>query len=72
MKWLMTLYTAVLFFVLSPGILLSLPPKGSKFVVAMVHAVVFAAVFHFTHKLVWKATGGVARMPMPVEGFKRR
>jgi len=50
------LYIAVLFFVLSPGILLSLPSGGSKTTVAAVHALVFALVFHFTHKIVWNAT----------------
>ena len=53
MNWFVTVYTALLFFVLTPGILLSLPPGGSKMMVALVHAVVFALVFHFTHKMVW-------------------
>ena len=47
-----TIYVALLFFVLAPGILLSLPPGGSKMTVAAVHAVVFALIFHFTHNLV--------------------
>jgi hypothetical protein len=46
-------YLVLLFFILSPGVLLSLPPKGGKYVVAFVHALVFAVVFHFTHKIVW-------------------
>ena len=46
------LYVALLFFVLSPGVLLSLPSGGSTLTVAAVHALVFALVFHFTHKLV--------------------
>jgi hypothetical protein len=54
MNWFVTAYTALLFFVLAPGILLSLPPGGSKMTVAAVHAIVFALVFHFTHKLVWR------------------
>jgi hypothetical protein len=53
MNWVITIYVALLFFVLSPGVLLRLPPKGSKLVVAGVHALVFAVVWHFTHKLVW-------------------
>lgn len=55
----MILYIAVLFFVLTPGILLSLPSGGSKTTVAAVHALVFAIVFHFTHKFVWNATKSV-------------
>jgi hypothetical protein len=46
----MSLAIAVLFFVLTPGVLLSLPPKGGKLVVAATHAVVFALVFHLAHK----------------------
>jgi hypothetical protein len=56
MEWLCTFFVAVLFFVLTPGVLLRLPPGGSKLVVAATHAVVFALVYHFTHKLVWRAT----------------
>jgi hypothetical protein len=51
---LVSLYAAILFFILTPGILLSLPKGGSKFTVAAVHAVVFAVIFHFTYKLVWR------------------
>jgi hypothetical protein len=43
------LTTALLFFVLSPGILLSLPPGGSKITVAATHAVVFAVVHKLLH-----------------------
>jgi len=53
--WMM-LYVAVLFFALTPGVLLSIPSGGSKITVAAVHALVFALVYHFTHKLVWNAT----------------
>lgn len=51
----MTLYVAALFFVLTPGILVSLPPGGKKMTVALVHAVVFAVVYQLTHKMVWRA-----------------
>lgn len=47
---LMSVFVAVLFFVLTPGVLLSLPPGGSKYVVAAVHAVVFAVVLHLAYK----------------------
>lgn len=55
MQWLMTLYVAALFFVLTPGILVSLPPGGKKMTVALTHAVVFAVVYQLTHKMVWRA-----------------
>ena len=54
----MTLCLAVLFFVLTPGILVSLPKGGSKRMVAAVHAVVFALVFHLLHTMVWKGMEG--------------
>jgi len=49
-----SVYAAILFFLLTPSILLRLPPTGSKYTVAAVHAVVFALIFYFTHKLVWR------------------
>jgi len=60
---LVSLYAAILFFVLVPGILLTLPKNGTKFQVAAVHALVFALIFHFTHKLVW-------RLSLSLEGFQ--
>ena len=54
MSLLVILFSALLFFVLTPGVLLRLPKNGDKFTVAGVHAVVFALVFGLTHKLVWR------------------
>lgn len=48
----MSLFIAALFFALTPGIFLSLPSGGSKKVVALTHAAVFALIFHFTNKTV--------------------
>jgi hypothetical protein len=59
----MVFYTAVLFYVLTPGILLSLPPKSSKMVVAATHALVFALVYKFTQKMAW-------RFSMSLDGFQ--
>jgi len=50
---LMSIYVAILFVILTPGILLRLPENGSKVTVAIVHGLVFAVAFHFTHKFVW-------------------
>ena len=52
----MALYIALLFFVLTPGVLLRLP--GSKYcaVNAATHAVVFTAVYWLTHRMVERAT----------------
>lgn len=52
----MSIYLALLFIVLTPGVLLSLPPGGSKLVVAATHGIVFALVYHFTHKMAYNAT----------------
>ena len=52
----MSLSLALLFVALTPGVLLSLPPGGSKLVVAATHGVVFALVYYVTHKAVWNAT----------------
>ena len=55
-----TLYIALLFVLLTPGVLLRLPPKVSLLTVAIVHGLVFALVFHFTHRVVYR---------MSMEGF---
>ena len=44
MDFLLFLATFVLFFVLTPGVILSLPPKGSKLVTALVHALLFSVL----------------------------
>jgi hypothetical protein len=58
MNFVVALYAAILFFVLSPNVLLRLPPKGSTMVVAAVHAVVFGLVLLFTCKFVWQMSMG--------------
>lgn len=59
MNIVMFVYAFILFFILTPGILLSLPPKGSKIVVALTHAFVFALVWCFTNKIVKRSTKGL-------------
>lgn len=49
MHWLLFFYVFALFFVLTPGILLRLPPNSGKYTVAAVHALVFVLVLKFTH-----------------------
>ena len=41
---------AALFFVLTPGVVVSLPPGGSTLTVAATHALVFAVVYCFLIK----------------------
>jgi len=59
----MLAYVFVLFFVLTPGVLVSLPPRGSKLVVAATHALVFAVLYQLTHKMAMK-------MALQLEGFQ--
>ena len=54
MNLIVAIYSAILFFVLSPGVLLRLPSNGSKITVVGVHAVVFAGILYFTDGLVWR------------------
>ncbi len=44
-------YLAVLAFVLTPGVLLRLPPGGSPTTVALTHALVLSLVWGLTHSL---------------------
>ena len=43
-------FTAVLFYAFVPGVLVRLPPGGSKMVVTAVHAALFALVLCFTRR----------------------
>ena len=78
-SYLMSVFTALLFITLTPGLLLTLPSKtSSKIVAAVVHGLIFALIYHFTHKAVWEVLhkyegfqgiyGGVA--PTIVNGIK--
>ena len=60
MNWFSFVYVAVLFFVLTPGILLSLPPKSSKWVVALVHAIVYTVILTFTYYPVSQLVNGLS------------
>jgi hypothetical protein len=47
-----SLFIVFLFYVLTPGVFLSLPKGGSVTEKAAVHAIVFAIIFHYTYKIV--------------------
>ena len=57
MNLLIALFAGLLFFVLSPNILLRLPKNGNKFTVAGVHAVVFALVLFLFQSLIFRTFG---------------
>jgi hypothetical protein len=63
-----SLYVAILFFVLTPGILLRLPKNGGKFTVAAVHALVFGLILYFTHRFVWRLSSSLEGLtPTPAK-----
>jgi hypothetical protein len=62
MNLVVAIYSALLFFVLSPNVFLRLPQNGSKMMVAAVHAGIFALVLYFTQKTVWKLSVGLEGM----------
>lgn len=78
-SYLMSVFTALLFIALTPGVLLTLPSKtSSKIVVAVVHGLIFALIYHFTHKAVWEVlhkyegfAGGEMYTPMIIKGIKQ-
>jgi hypothetical protein len=55
--WKLALLAGLLFFVLTPGVLVSLPPGGSRTTVALTHAAVFALVWAFAHRPIAKMLG---------------
>jgi len=48
----MIIYTIILFVLLTPSIIVRLPKKGNKYTVALVHGLIFAIIYHITHKMV--------------------
>jgi hypothetical protein len=54
----MALYFAVLFYLLTPGVLITLPQGASLETVRMTHTAVFAVVVLLTKDFVWKMVGG--------------
>ena len=58
----------LLFVVLTPGVALSLPPKGSKLVVALTHGLVFALIWCLIQKPIYRLTSRMGFSGM--EGMK--
>ena len=55
----LSLYAALLFAFLSPGALVRLPPKGGKWVVILVHAIIFGFIFYLTEDWVFKTVKNI-------------
>lgn len=47
-----SIFVAIVFFILTPGILLHLPSKGSIKVVALVHAVIFSLIVSISYNMI--------------------
>ena len=56
MEIFLVLYTIILFYCLSPGILFRFPKKG-KYLIALIHSILFAVLFHFVRKLIYSPEG---------------
>jgi hypothetical protein len=71
----MFVYVFALFFVLTPGILVYLPPRSSLTITALTHAFIFALVMYLTCRIVYQATNdifeGKSPMMFPVIGNAR-
>jgi p-aminobenzoyl-glutamate transporter AbgT len=48
-----SVFAVILFIILSPNVLLRLPPNGSKMTVVVVHALIFGTIFYFIHPMVY-------------------
>jgi hypothetical protein len=55
----MSIFMALLFVVLTPGVLLSIPPGGSKLTIATTHGVVFALVYYLAKDSVMDFTSNL-------------
>jgi len=53
MNFLMMAYYAIVFYVLTPGVLFTIPSGVSRNMVYMTHAVVFALVIGLTNEYAW-------------------
>jgi cell division protein FtsW (lipid II flippase) len=62
----MNLYLAILFIAFVPGVLVTLPPKGGKYVVLAVHALLFVVVLHLTKRTVMELTSEGFQDGMPM------
>jgi len=63
MNLIILIYTGLLFFVLTPRILVKIPSHASPLTLAVVHAFVFTVIFYFTVPLVSKVYEGFQDAP---------
>ena len=65
MNILFTVYVFILFFVLTPGILITLPRKSSKMIVSLVHGLIFASILTLSGHYVWKLSNSIFEGAQP-------
>lgn len=65
------IYVACLFYLLIPNLFIRIPLKvgGNMYVIALIHALIFAAVFFFTYNVMYRF---FSRMTEGFAGPKRR
>jgi len=54
MNLFVAIYSAVLFFILSPSVFLRIPSGGSKMTVTFVHSVIFGIILYLTAGYIWR------------------
>ena len=59
MNFVLFIILVLLFVVLTPGVLLTLPPKSGKLVVALTHGLVFAIVWSLVSKPLWRLSSSL-------------
>jgi preprotein translocase subunit SecG len=62
MNILLFIILVVLFVLLTPGVLVYLPPKSSKLTTAITHGVIFAIIWSLTHKFLSRTTSRLTSM----------
>lgn len=66
----MIAFIVFLFVVLTPGVILTLPPNGSKTTVAMVHGILFAFIYYFISAKLERFTDVGPNADAAIKGYK--
>lgn len=70
MNILLFLILVVLFVLLTPGIVVCLPPKSSKLTSAITHGLIFAVIWSLSYKFLWRTTSRMTSMTF-LEGMEQ-
>ena len=62
MNFLHFIFTVFLFVVLTPAIFVRLPPKGNKWIVALVHGIVFATIYYLSNHFLFRRLEGLTNI----------